>query len=201
LIRADLHFHTYYSPDATNSPKNIVEKLNKHSIIKAIAVTDHNTQEGYRRTAQLAEAYPDILIIPGAEINAVEGEIILLGISCLPPKPWTARNIIEYSKAVDALAIAAHPYRGYGLGDLAAELDLDAIETLNGITPPHENKKAEELARTKGLPGVAGSDSHFYRDPWNVYTEIQASLDTDEILNAIKKGNVRVSSTEKSIRF
>jgi predicted metal-dependent phosphoesterase TrpH len=201
MIRADLHFHTCYSPDATNSPKNIVERLNQHPTIKAIAITDHNTMQGYCKTAELAEAYPDILIIPGVEMSAEEGEIILLGVTRLPPQPWTAKNVIVYSKTENALAIAAHPYRGYGLRDLAAKLDLDAIETLNGITSPSQNKKAEELSKTRGLPGVGGSDSHFPRDPWNVYTEIQATLDVDEILDAIKKGNVRASSTDKSIHF
>jgi predicted metal-dependent phosphoesterase TrpH len=84
LIRADLHFHTRYSADATNSPKNIDEKLNKHPSIKTIAITDHNTLEGYRRTAELTKAYADILIIPGVEISAAEGEIILLGVGQLP---------------------------------------------------------------------------------------------------------------------
>jgi hypothetical protein len=201
LIRADLHFHTCYSPDATNSPRNIIEKLNKHPSIKAIAITDHNTLEGFKRIAELAEVYEDILIIPGVEISTAEGEIILLGVSRLPSKPWTARNIIAYSKAENALAIAPHPFRGYGLGDLAAKLDLDAIETLNGITSPHQNRMAEELAKARGLPGVAGSDSHFQHDPWNVYTEIRASLDVEEILEAIRSGKVRVSSAEESIRF
>jgi predicted metal-dependent phosphoesterase TrpH len=201
LVRADLHFHTCYSPDATNPPKTIVEKLNNHPTIKALAITDHNTLEGYRKTAELAKAYPDILIIPGVEISAEEGEVILLGVSELPPEPWTARNIVAYSKAKNALAIAPHPYRGLGLRELAAKLELDAIETLNGITPPNQNRKAEELAKTRGLPGVAGSDSHFGSDPWNVYTEIQASLDVDDVLEGIRRGNVRVSLTEKSIHF
>ena len=201
MIRTDLHFHTCYSPDATNSPKNIVEKLNKHPSIKAIAITDHNTLEGYRRTAELARVYVDILIIPGVEINAAEREIILLGVNQLPSEPWTVRNVIAYSKAENALAVAAHPFRGYGLRNLAAKLDLDAIETLNGITSPRQNRMAEELAKARGLPRVAGSDSHFYYDPWNVYTEIQASLDVDEILEAIRKGNVRVSNSGESIHF
>jgi len=201
MIRADLHFHTCYSPDATNPPKQIADKLNAHPVIKVIAITDHNTLEGYRKTAELAKPYPDILIIPAAEISAEEGEIILLGIEKLPPEPWTARNVIAFAHENNALAIAAHPYRGYGLGDNAAELDLDAIETLNGITPPNQNKQAEKLAKTLGLPGTAGSDAHFPIDPWNVYTEIQATLDTDEILEAIKKGLIKASCTEKSIHF
>jgi predicted metal-dependent phosphoesterase TrpH len=201
MIRADLHFHTCYSPDATNSPKEIVEKLNAHPTLKAIAITDHNTTQGYHEVQRLAKAHPDILIIPAVEISAQEGEIILLGIEKLPPEPWTARNVTNFAKENNALAIAAHPYRGYGLADRAAKLDLDAIETLNGITPQAQNKKAEELAKTRGLPGVAGSDAHYPTDPWNVYTEIQASLDVDEILVAIKKGLVRVAYTEKSIHF
>jgi predicted metal-dependent phosphoesterase TrpH len=201
MIHADLHFHTCYSPDATNQPKQIIERLNQHPTIKAIAITDHNTLQGYRKTAELAKAYQDILIIPGVEISAEEGEIILLGITQLPPEPWTARNIIQFAKENDALTIASHPYRGYGLADNALTLDLDAIETLNGITPIPQNKKAEQLAKTKNLPGTAGSDSHFPTDPWNVYTEIQAPLNVDEILEAIKKGQVRVSYTEKSIHF
>jgi predicted metal-dependent phosphoesterase TrpH len=201
MIRADLHHHTCYSPDATTLPKTIIEKLNTHPTIKAIAITDHNTLEGYKKAAELAKPYPDILIIPGAEINTQEGEIILLGITELPPQPWKAQHIIEYAKANNGLAIAPHPYRGLGLGNLAAKLDLDAIETLNGITSPNLNKKAEQLAKAINLPGVAGSDAHFPTDPWNVYTEIQAQLDIDEILNAIKKGQVRVSYTEKSIHF
>jgi len=201
LIHADLHFHTYYSSDATNPPKQIVERLNMHPTIKAIAITDHNTLEGYRKTSELAKIYPDILIIPGVEISAEEGEIILLGINKLPPEPWTARNVIAHAKTNNALAIASHPYRGYGLGDRILQLDLDAIETLNGITPPNQNRKAEKLAETKGLPGTAGSDAHFPTDTWNVYTEIQAPLDLDEALDAIKKGKVTVSFTEKSIHF
>ncbi|HJX02367.1 MAG TPA: PHP domain-containing protein [Candidatus Bathyarchaeia archaeon] len=201
MIHADLHFHTCYSSDATNLPKQIVERLNTHPTIKAIAITDHNTLEGYRKTSELAKTYPDILIIPGVEISAEEGEIILLGIEKLPPEPWTARNVITYAKANNALAIASHPYRGYGLGDRVLQLDLDAIEILNGITPPNQNRKAEKLAEAKGLPGTAGSDAHFPTDPWNVYTEIQATLDLDEVLDAIKKGKVTVSFTEKSIHF
>ena len=201
MIHADLHFHTYYSSDATNPPKQIVERLNMHPTIKAIAITDHNTLEGYRKTSELAKIYPDILIIPGVEISAEEGEIILLGINKLPPEPWTARNVIAHAKTNNALAIASHPYRGYGLGDRILQLDLDAIETLNGITPPSQNRKAEKLAETKGLPGTAGSDAHFPTDTWNVYTEIQAPLDLDEALDAIKKGKVTVSFTEKSIHF
>jgi predicted metal-dependent phosphoesterase TrpH len=201
MIRADLHVHTCHSPDASNQPKQIVEQLNKHPTIKAVAITDHNSVEGYWKTAKLAEAYPDIMVIPGMEISAKEGEIILLGTTQLPPQPWTAQAIIDHAKGNNALTVAPHPYRGYGLHDLAKELSLDAIETLNGITSPSQNKKAEQLAKTKDIAGVAGSDTHFPSDMWTVYTEIQASLCIDEILNAIRKSLVKTAKTERSIHF
>jgi hypothetical protein len=51
------------------------------------------------------------------------------------------------------------------------------------------------------LPGVAGSDAHNADELWTVCNQIQASLDVDEIFEAIKKGLVKVFSTGKSIRF
>jgi predicted metal-dependent phosphoesterase TrpH len=201
LICADLHFHTYYSSDASIQPKAIVERLNQNPTVKALAITDHNTTEGYEQVRKLAEPYEDIIIIPGVEISAEEGEIILLGIKELPPKPWKTQNLTDHAHKNNALAIAPHPYRGLGLKDQIRNLNIDAIEILNAITSPEFNKKAEQLARAQGLPGVSGSDVHAVGDPWNVYTEINAEPELNEILEAIKKGKVRVFQTDKSIRF
>lgn len=201
MICADLHFHTCYSPDASAQPKNIVERLNQNSAVKALAITDHDTIEGYERVRKLAKPYEDIIIIPGVEISAEEGEIILLGITELPPRPWKAQNLTDYAHTNNALAVAPHPYRGLGLKDQIRSMNMDAIEILNAITSPELNRKAEQLARTQGLPGVAGSDVHAQGDLWNIYTEINAEANVDQILTAIKKGSIRVFQTGKSIRF
>jgi len=201
LIRADLHIHTTYSPDASINPKTIVNQLYAHPYIKAVAITDHNTTEGYHKVRKLASAYQDILIIPGIEISTTEGDIIILGVTELPPRPWTPENIINYAKEQNGITVAAHPYRAYGLGDQAKNYDFDTIEILNGISTPQANKTAQKLAKTMNLPGVAGSDAHRANEMWTVYTEVQASLDIDEILKAIKKGLVKVASTRKSIHF
>ncbi|MEM3442588.1 MAG: PHP domain-containing protein [Candidatus Bathyarchaeia archaeon] len=194
MIRADLHVHTMYSFDASINPKTLVEQLNAHPTVKAIAITDHNTVEGYFKVRQLASAYQDLLIIPGVEISAVEGDLLVLGTAELPPKPWNAENIIDFGREIGALIIAAHPYRVYGLGDSTRNLDVDAIEVLNGNSQPHLNKMAENLAKSMGLPGIAGSDAHHPNELWTAYTEIQASLDVDDVLKAIKIGLVKVAS-------
>ncbi len=201
LIRADLHIHTNYSADATINPKTLIDQLYTHPTIKAIAITDHNTTEGYHHAKQLAQAYPDILIIPATEITTTQGDIIILGTAELPPKPWTTQNITDHAKQNNAITIAAHPYRTYGLGDNAKNYQIDAIETLNGASTPQTNRMAENLAKAMNLPGVAGSDAHNIDELWTVFTEIQASLNTNEILKAIKNGKVKTAYSPKSIHF
>ena len=152
-------------------------------------------------TRQLASAYSDILIIPGVEISTPQGDIILLGTDELPQTPWTVECVVDFAKDQDYIAVAAHPYREYGLGDLAKNSKVDAIEVLNGGSSQSANKLASDLAHTMGVPGVAGSDAHSPAELFAVHNEIQASLNLDEILKAVKKGLVKVSSAEKSIRF
>ncbi|MEM3566441.1 MAG: PHP domain-containing protein [Candidatus Bathyarchaeia archaeon] len=201
MIHADLHIHTMFSPDASIHPKTIVEQLFAHPHIKAAAITDHNTVRGYYKVLELAKAYPDILIIPGIEVSSFGGDLILLGIAEVPPQPWTVKNVIDFAHERGGLAIAAHPYRVFGLGDFAKNYVIDAVEVLNGGCSRQLNMLAEELAKAMALPGVAGSDAHRADELWTVYNEIQASTDLDEILRAIKRGHVRVAYAGKSIHF
>jgi predicted metal-dependent phosphoesterase TrpH len=201
VIRADLHVHTTYSSDSAIQPKTLVEQLVAHNFIKVAAVTDHDTVKGCGVTRQLASAYPDILIIPGVEISTPQGDIVVLGTEEMPPQPWTVEGVVDFARDRDCVSVVAHPYREYGMGDLARNYKVDAIEVLNGCSSPSANKLAQNLAKLMGLPGVAGSDAHQPSELCTVYTEVQASLDVDEILKALKKGLVTVPSMRKSIHF
>jgi predicted metal-dependent phosphoesterase TrpH len=170
-----------------------------HPYIKAVAITDHNTVRGYFRVRELALAYQDILIIPGVEVSTVEGDIILLGVAEVPPQPWTVENVVDFVHSRGGLALAAHPYRAYGLGDSARNYPIDAVEILNGGCPSYLNAMAKKLAKEMGIPGVAGSDAHRVWELWTAYTEIHASTDLDNVLKAIKRGLVNVHG--KSICF
>ena len=200
MIRADLHIHTTYSDDSTVTPKVLVEKLVAHNSIKVAAVTDHNTVSGHKEILKFAAAYPDILIIPGVEISTIEGDILLLGAEKTPPQPWTTQNVVDFAKDNNYVSVVAHPYREYGMGDTARKYKVDAIEVINGESTSQANKMARELAKSMHLPGLAGSDAHTTSEPLTVYTEIQAGLNVDEILKAIKKGLVSAHST-RSIHF
>ena len=201
MIRVDLHVHTIFSPDSSIPPKTLVETLLAHPFIKAVAVTDHNTVRGYFKVRELAATYPDLLIIPGVEVSTVEGDVILLGVAEVPPQPWTVENVIDFAHSRGGLVVAAHPYRAYGLGDSAKKYSIDAVEVLNGGCPRQLNMLAEKLTKAMGLPGVGGSDAYRVDELWTVYTEIQASTNLDDVLRAIKRGLVKASHSEKSIRF
>lgn len=201
MIQADLHIHTTYSSDSTIPPKSLVEKLVTHNTVKVAAITDHDTVEGCSIIRKLASAHPDVLVIPGVEISTQQGDIVILGTEELPPKPWTAENMVDFARSTGSVTIAAHPYREYGMGDQTKDYKIDAVEILNGCSSPSANKAAQDLAELMGLPGVAGSDAHQLSELFSVHSEVQASLDIDEVLRAIRKGWVSVTAIQRSIRF
>jgi len=201
LICADLHIHTVYSADSVVQPKTLVDMLVAHSYIKVAAVTDHDSVRGCKPTMQLASAYPDILIIPGVEISTQYGDVVVLGTAELPPKPWTPEAVVDFAKSVGGVSIVAHPYREYGMGERARNYKVDAIEVLNGGSSQAANQQAKELAKSMGLPGTAGSDAHQQSELLSVCSKIEASLDVDDILKAIRNGKVSVQPARGSIRF
>jgi predicted metal-dependent phosphoesterase TrpH len=190
-IRIDLHLHTRFSGDAVISPKLIVEQLHAHPFIKAVAITDHNTLQGYMEVRKLASSYQDITIIPGIEVSTHQGDIIILGVKEKPSYASTVWEVVDFAKARAGVVVIPHPYRINGIGDLAEKIPADAIEVINPTAVLRENKMAQELAKTKNLPGIAGSDAHAPSNMWTAYTEVNTDLDIDEILKAIRKGQVK----------
>jgi len=201
VIKADFHNHTTFSDDSQTKPKDLVERLVAHPSIKVAAVTDHDSVKGIKTVRDLAKPYPDVLIVPGVEISTPQGDIVILGTEELPPKPWSVESVVEFAKANSFVSIAAHPFREWGLGEATRTSGVDAIEVLNGGSLYSANKLAHDLAVQMGLPGVAGSDSHKPSELFSVYTEVQAGMNVDEILKAVRKGLVKVSLEKRSIRF
>lgn len=201
LLYADFHIHTVYSPDSLVQPKTLVDMLAAHSFIKVAAVTDHDSVRGCRVTIELASAYPDILIIPGVEISTAQGDVVVLGTDELPRKPWTPEGVADFAKSVGGVSIVAHPFREYGMGERSRNYKIDAIEVLNGGSSKQANDQAREFAKSLGLPGTAGSDAHQVSELFSVYNKVEATLDIDSVLKAIRKGSVSAQVNSGSIRF
>jgi len=195
LIYADLHIHTVYSSDSVIQPKTLVDMLQAHEFIKVAAVTDHDSVRGCKATVQLAQAYPDILIIPGVEISTQYGDIVILGTDVLPPKPWTPEVVVDFAKSIGGVSIVAHPFREYGMGERARNYKVDAIEVLNGGSTQAANAQAKELAKSMGLPGTAGSDAHQVSELFSVHTSVDAAPNVDAVFEAIRKGSISVRAS------
>lgn len=193
MICADLHLHTRFSFDASISPTFLVESLNAHPVIKAVAITDHNTVEGYFYVQRLAAAYRDLVIIPGVEVTTVRGDVIVLGVKQNPAYWSSIESVVDFAQKRNGVIIVPHPYRGGGIGDAAKKIPngLGAVEVLNPDSSPEENQLATMLAKTVNLPGVSGSDAHHIRQMWRGYTEIDADPDVVSILQAIRSGHVK----------
>ena len=88
-----------------------------------------------------------------------------------------------------------------GMGERARNYKVDAIEVLNGGSNQAANNEAKELAKSLGLPGTAGSDAHQVSELFSVYNKVEAALDVDSILKAVKLGSVSAHLNRGSIHF
>lgn len=78
-MRVDLHIHTTAS-DGQLTPAQIVHKAVDLGL-SVIAITDHDSVEGIESALAAARDFPDLLVIPGVEINTDVplGEVHILG--------------------------------------------------------------------------------------------------------------------------
>ena len=194
MIRIDLHVHTIFSGDATISPRFIVNQLYSHPFIKGVAITDHDTLEGYNRVRKLAATYEDILIIPGIEVSTRWGHINILGVEEKPRWGLTIEKIVDFARERGGVIVIPHPYRESGMGEKMKNIHVDAIEVFNPHATYEQNKMAEKLARAKNLPRVTGSDAHDPDEMWAAYTEVKAEPNVEAVLNAIRRGLTKTKS-------
>ncbi len=197
MIRIDLHVHTKFSGDATISPRLIADQLHAHPFIKGAAITDHDTLQGYNRVRKLAATYEDVVVIPGIEVSTPHGHITLLGVEEKAGDMLTIEGVVNFAEERGGVIIIPHPYRGWGGSERMKDIPADAIEVLNPHSTYKQNKMAEELAKAKNLPRVAGSDAHEPREMWVAYTEVKAEPSVEAVLNAIRKGWVKAKSARR----
>ena len=169
---ADLHVHTHHS-DGQDSPGEVLEWAGRIGL-DVIAITDHDAIDGARIAASLAGQVgegPEVVI--GEEVSSRDGHILALFIDALVPPGLSAQETVAAIHEQRGLAVAAHPYwrtnstdhagRLYGLGDLIADVDFDAIEVINGGFTPSmigANRRAGWVTEALGRTPVGGSDAH-----------------------------------------
>jgi predicted metal-dependent phosphoesterase TrpH len=183
----DPHIHTNSSPDSSITPNQLLDGM-LASGINVIAVTDHDTMEGYRRLKN-NHAFGRFLIIPGIEVTTELGDIILLGLE-EPPISKDASLLIELTHNSGGLVVAPHPFDSsrVSLGERCGMLKVDLIETFNGKCKGDSNRQAKSFSAVLGLPGIGGSDAHEREQIGTVFNILECERSLDAVLEGLKKG-------------
>ena len=106
-LKFDLHLHSQFSGDSLIDI-NKISKFAKKKGLNGLAITDHDSLEGYQI---LKKSSPDLLIIPGMEIKTDIGEIIGLFISEeIDIKGNSYLDIIDDIKEKNGIVVVPHPF-------------------------------------------------------------------------------------------
>ncbi len=191
----DLHSHTTYSKhwfwgmDALNTPQEMVKVAIKRGM-NGLAITDHQTVKGSLVAKRFAKRYRDFIVITGAEIRTISGDVVALGIKEDVPDDLSLGETVEKIRRQGGIAVAAHPFAKFMVrkcvGDEARR--LDAIEVFNaGSCKGFQNRKALRYAEKFRMPKTAGSDAHCMRDVGRAGIICEARTQDDVLENIMKK--------------
>ena len=198
MLKADLHTHTYFSPDGLTSPEKYVQTCLKRRI-NCVAVTDHNAIGGALAVQKLAS----FKVIIGEEVESAEGEIIGLFLQEKVPAGLSAEETVQRIKEQGGLVCIPHPFdrfRGEHLAEAALMRILpqvDIIEALNARTTlRRDNDHAARFAQEHDLAMSAGSDAHSTRELGRACVEMPEFEGPREFLAALREGRIvgRLSS-------
>lgn len=189
MLKLDLHLHSCYSADGIGSPHDLIKAIQKRGL-QGMALTDHNTTEGYRTVKN--EIPQDFLVIPGCEISTADGHLLAFNVTENIPKNLSVEETVERIIDSGGEPIVPHLYRLFsGIKKEKLRLirtKISAIEVFNGCSVPNSNLKTAKVAQTFGLGGTGGSDSHDPLYAGFAYTIVDTT-DTriDSILSEIKR--------------
>lgn len=198
MVKIDLHVHTNYS-DGTDSPEELIRHAEKIGL-DGLGITDHDTFGGLHKALEIET---DLIIVPGIEISTTKGHIIAYGVTDGEfEMGLTPKETVDIIHRNGGIAVAAHPfdYIRYGIKDVIFDLNIDAVEVINGcITFKHFNKLAFEAAIKLDLPMIAGSDGHCTEEIGNAWTDFLVEPETwqDVISMILKKETIPVGGRHR----
>ena len=181
-MKIDMHCHSFYSDDGLSSPEALLKSAKKKGL-DGIALTDHDTNNGWKPALKAAEKLGMVLIL-GEEIKIKRngktiGEILGYFLKNeIDSRGKTVKQVIDEIKKQGGLAVIAHPYHWK---KPFLELDkyknlADGIEAFNARSQSKKgNQKALNFAKKNGLLGTAGSDAHHSSEIGDAYLEANAN--------------------------
>jgi predicted metal-dependent phosphoesterase TrpH len=177
--KADIHIHSNQS-DGLASVYEIMNYVADHTDLSVIAITDHNTLEGARVAASIADMY-DFEVVVGEEVSSSQGHIIGLYLEEEIAPGMSAADTVQAIEEQGGIAVIAHPFsmkgvfgpRGRSLFTAAAsDWAFHAFEVYNSL--PFlvwaNSMAAKTLAGGQGVAATGGSDAHVLEAVGKGYT-------------------------------
>jgi len=204
-LKCDLHLHTSEDPrhQLHYSAKDLIEEASRKGY-QVVSITNHNTVTYDEELAAFAES-KGILLIPGVEATVMGKHVLIYGVEGMEER-WDKLTFFDLKrlKARGAFIVAPHPfYPNYNcLGNLLERFSalFDAVEYSHLYTKKlNFNLKAQDFAKSKGMPLLGLSDAHSLKQLDYTYTLIDADRNVDAIFEAIR--NSRTTIVTRPARF
>ena len=204
-MKIDLHCHSYYSDDGISPPEKLIKMALKKGL-DGIALTDHDTTQGWDVAIKYAKELNAILIL-GEEIKIKKGGKTvgeILGYFLkeeINPKGKTVEQVIEEIKKQGGLAIIAHPYHWRKpFKELEKYKNLvDGIEVFNARSQTKKgNQKSFIFAQKNNLAMTAGSDAHHCSEVGDAYIEAEVK-NLEELKEAVLEKKDKIFGRQSPI--
>ena len=191
IIKVEFHCHTVYSGDSGNRIPQLLAAARELGIGR-LAITDHNTIQGALRAKELD---PELVVV-GEEILTEKGEVLAYYVNDEVPVHLSPMETIRLLKSQGAFIAIPHVFdrwrHGWKMDDLLEILPhVDALEVFNArCLASHINRQGKELAESRNLPMLAGSDAHSLVELGMATVSLPAFNSPDELKAALKTGKI-----------
>lgn len=169
--RADLHIHSFYSIDGTDTVAEILEQAAYHANLDVIAIADHDDLRGALEACELAGKY-GVEAVPAMELTTLEGHVLALFIDRPIPSHRPLLETVMRIGEAGGLVIVPHPNSRLAhslnhddIRRVAAHPEaskvLVGIEVFTGsLLINSQTTPLRGLAHQLHLCEIAGSDAH-----------------------------------------
>jgi predicted metal-dependent phosphoesterase TrpH len=189
-MKIDMHVHTYISPDALTTPREM-KKVLMSGKVDYVCLTDHERVKSW-------EEFKHLNVIQGVERTIIEENGNKFHLLCYflneKIKSQNFDEVIDEVREQDGFCSIAHPFDARckpSNVDLYYE-KVDALECFNSrIRVKNGNEMALNYAKLHGLGRTAGSDAHHHSEIGNAYVECDCT-DLEEFRKKLKKNEISV---------
>jgi predicted metal-dependent phosphoesterase TrpH len=137
----------------------------------------------------------DLLVVPGREVFTGSWKrrrhLLAVGLDSPVPDFITLEAAFAAFARQEAAVLVPHPTLfnvSLGREEIRAHLDeVDAVETYNTKSLPHQNRRARSLARALDVPGFASSYAHLPGTVGEAWTEFACDIESEaDLVEALR---------------